>query len=69
MSNQTYCIHCGAEIKKKRIFGKCECFSCRSAKEYLKKGAHASSIKQVKGLKKLDEQGTDFAARLFVKNH
>lgn len=64
-----FCIKCGAEMKSKHLLnGSGECFSCRCAKHYLKKTEHASSTQQAKGLKKLFEQGTDFAARLFVKN-
>ena len=59
------CIYCGAEIKKKHFLAKCECFSCRSAREYAKKGCHCSSTKAVKGMKKIDEQGVNFLAKLF----
>lgn len=70
MSNQTYCVKCGAEMKDNHLLnGSGECFSCRCAKNYLKKKDHASSTQQAKGLKKLFEQGTDFAQKLFVKNN
>jgi hypothetical protein len=64
---KTFCVHCGCETKEKRLFGKCECYSCRCAKKYAKKGNHASSTAQVKGLKKIDEQGINFLTKLFVK--
>ena len=71
------CIHCGIEIKDKHLFCKCECYSCRSAKEYVKKGDHCSSTKQVKGLKKIDEHqvlkteadfGQGNSAQLFLES-
>jgi len=48
------CPHCGKKVRKSNHS---HCFECDCTKQFIKKGAQASSTQQVKALKKVRKMG------------